>query len=92
MVSRACSNSLNSNEKCFEDNDSVNIKDASTLTAVVCEEIEALIKERGLLRRCLADCETKLKAAELQITPVIYDDKKIHFTQDLLHTSCLRHF
>ena len=58
---------------------SVNTKDASTLTAVVGKEIEALVKECELLRRDLADCETKLKAAELQISSVIYDDKKIQF-------------
>ena len=32
-----------------------------------------------LLRRDLADCETKLKAAELWISFVICDDKKIQF-------------
>lgn len=56
---------FNGNEECSEGNDSVKSKDASTLRAVVGEEIEALIKECKLLRRDLAECETKLKAAEL---------------------------
>ena len=43
------------------------------------EEIEALIKECKLLRRDLAECETKLKAAELWISSVMFDDKKIQF-------------
>ena len=90
-VSCEYSDSLDGNEKCCGDNDSVNIKDASTLTTVVGEGIEALIKENELLRKCLADCETKLKAAELRISSVIYDDKKYTFTQDLLHTSYSRH-
>ena len=83
-----CSSPFNDNEECSEGNDSVKTKDASTLTAVVGEEIEAIIKECILLRRDLAECETKLKAAELWISSVIFDDKNI---QVLLHTRCLRH-
>ena len=81
---------LNDNEKCSEGNDSVKTKDASTLTAIVGEEIEALIKECKLLRRDLAEYETKLKAAELRISSVIFDDKKIQFIQRLFHAKCLR--
>ena len=78
-VSDECSGALDDSEKCSDKNDSVNTKDASTLTAVVGEEIEALVNECELLRRDLADCQSKLKAAELQISSVIYDDKKIQF-------------
>ena len=74
-----CSSPFNDNEECSEGNDSVKTKDASTLTAVVGEEIEELIKECKLLRRDLAECETKLKAAELRISSVRFDDKKIQF-------------
>ena len=33
-----------------------------------------------MLRRDLAECETKLKAAKLRISSVIFDDKKIQFS------------
>ena len=78
-VSHKCSDALDDSEKCSEENNSVNMKDASILTDIVDEEIEVLAKECELLRRDLGDCETKLKAAELLISSVIYDDKKIQF-------------
>ena len=76
-----CSSALNDNEKCSKVNDSVSTTDASTLTTLVGEDTEALVKECELLRRDLADCEAKLKAAEFRISSVMYayDDKKIQF-------------
>lgn len=74
-----CSSDLNDNEKCAEVNDSMSATDASTLTTLVGEDVEALVKECESLRRDLADCEAKLKAAELRISSVMYDDKKIRF-------------
>ena len=65
------------NEKCAEENDSMNMKNVSTLTAVVGEEIEAFVKQSEILRRSLAVCESS----------VTYDDNY----KDLLHTSCLWH-
>ena len=57
----------------------VSTTDASTLTNLVGEDVEVLVKECELLRGDLADCETKLEAAEFQVSSVMYDDKKIHF-------------
>ena len=74
-----CSSALDDNEKCSKVNDSVSITDASTLTTLVGEDVEAFVKECELLRRDLADCEAKLKAAEFRISSVMHDDKKIQF-------------
>lgn len=74
-VSPDCSDS----SECSEENHSVNIKNVSTLTAVVGEDIEALVKECEMLRRDLAVCETKLKTTEFRVSSIISDDKKVQF-------------
>ena len=61
----------------------MNMKNVSTLTDVVGEEIEVLVKECEILRRDLAVCETKLNAAESRISSVMYDDKQIQFYNQL---------
>ena len=78
-VSPESSDSLDYNEKYAEGNNSVDMKDVSTLTDVVGEEIEALVEECEILRRDLAVCETKLNAAEFRVSSVMYDDKQIQF-------------
>ena len=68
-------------DECSEETEAVNesVSSVATSTDVCGEDIDALVKERELLRSKLSESESKLKSAQLRISSVEYDDKMIQF-------------
>ena len=68
-------------DECSGETEAVNESASSvaTSTDVRGEDIDALVKERELLRSKLSESESKLKSAQLRISSVEYNDKMIQF-------------